>query len=355
MTMVMATTSNQTMAFCSSISNSPIQRRDIQCNASDKANIQGPFINKGNHKEVIKGTPEAEDTKRWGSKRDDQKLKEKNLELKEKNLELREEILQLKEEILGLRGESQRLKDERTKIHYILEIRELEHHKENETNRLRPGSKSLPSRKSVEEEGTHSGNLRNRVESLKNSQSGDEMRSSFSHISILASLGLHSNGKYALNVSRKAKESFRKYAWRWKQTTIDVQPPMTDKEECRYFLKSLKDSCYELMPVVSFEDFSHLITMGQDIDFKTQEGHMPPLIGAQLNTTLTKTLPSSFDVPYLLPLPECQKAIEPFTLNIPTIPSTCFLSPPTPCITIHAFEPCPYTSNRVVTQAEGTQ
>ncbi|KAF7802851.1 uncharacterized protein G2W53_041962 [Senna tora] len=48
----------------------------------------GPMIKKENHEEVVKGTLKAEDTKRWGSKRDDQKLEEKNLEL-------REEILQL--------------------------------------------------------------------------------------------------------------------------------------------------------------------------------------------------------------------------------------------------------------------
>ncbi|KAF7833124.1 CBL-interacting serine/threonine-protein kinase 9-like [Senna tora] len=46
-----------------------------------RINIQGPVIEKGNYEEVVKGTSKAEDTKRWGSKRDDQKLVEKNLEL----------------------------------------------------------------------------------------------------------------------------------------------------------------------------------------------------------------------------------------------------------------------------------
>ncbi|KAF7807398.1 uncharacterized protein G2W53_039559 [Senna tora] len=63
-------------------------------------------------------------------------IKEKNLELKEKNLELREEILQLKEENQGLIGEAQRLKDEKTRIHYIWKRSELELRKENETYRL---------------------------------------------------------------------------------------------------------------------------------------------------------------------------------------------------------------------------
>ncbi|KAF7808459.1 uncharacterized protein G2W53_035202 [Senna tora] len=122
--MVMASASNQTVAYYSSTNNSPVQRSDIHCNASDKGkrikkhrdqnlpnfgmtnsklfkdvcsrghstesceqfknhvfslldarriSLQGPVIKK----EVIKGTPRAEDTKKWNLKRDDQKLKEK--------------------------------------------------------------------------------------------------------------------------------------------------------------------------------------------------------------------------------------------------------------------------------------
>ncbi|KAF7801920.1 zinc finger BED domain-containing protein RICESLEEPER 2-like [Senna tora] len=82
-----------------------------------------------------------------------------------------------------------------------------------------------------------------------------------------------------------------KESLRWKQTTIDVQPPMTDREECQYFLKSLKNPHYDLMLVVPFEKFSQLITIGEDINFKTREGHMAPLIGAQLNTVRGKEVP----------------------------------------------------------------
>ncbi|KAF7827090.1 uncharacterized protein G2W53_018254 [Senna tora] len=138
MTMVMASASNQKMAFYSSTSNSPVQRRNIQSNASNKRKRIKKHrdqhwpnfgMTKSNSSKTFKGTPRAEDTKKWDPKRDDQKLKENNLELKEKNLELREENLQLKEENLGLRGEGQRLKDEITRM----ERRELELCKENET------------------------------------------------------------------------------------------------------------------------------------------------------------------------------------------------------------------------------
>ncbi|KAF7812017.1 uncharacterized protein G2W53_032993 [Senna tora] len=130
MTMVMASASNQTMAFYSSTNNSSVQTRDIQCNSSDK----GKRI-----KKHLKGTPRVEDTKKWDPKRDDQKLKEKNVELKEKNLELREENLQLKEENLGLKVEGQRLKDEMTRM----ERRELDLHKENETYYLQLAGKKI--------------------------------------------------------------------------------------------------------------------------------------------------------------------------------------------------------------------
>ncbi|KAF7826390.1 putative Gag-pro [Senna tora] len=141
------------------------------------------------------------------------------------------------------------------------------------------------------------------------------------------------------------------------------------------FLKQFKHSKieltnprYDLMLVVPFEDFPQLITMGKDIDFKTQEGHMAPLIRTQLSTmrgreipddpisfanhliqpmsiTLntsalsvvphrpTKTSPFSLNVPYLPPLLEYQKAIKLF--NFRTIPSTYSPSLLASCIAIH--------------------
>ncbi|KAF7823645.1 uncharacterized protein G2W53_021789 [Senna tora] len=66
---------------------------------------------------------------------------------------------------------------------------------------------------------------------------------------------------------------------------------MTEHEVCRYFLRSLKDPHYDLMLVVPFEVFSQLITMGEDIDLETQEGHMAPLIGTQLSIVRGREIP----------------------------------------------------------------
>ncbi|KAF7810388.1 uncharacterized protein G2W53_037131 [Senna tora] len=87
------------MAFCSSTRNSPIQRRDIQCNAYDKGKRIGnyhdlylpnfgmmefelfkdiwPVIKKGNHEEVVKGTSKAEDAKRGAKKKMTKSLRRK--------------------------------------------------------------------------------------------------------------------------------------------------------------------------------------------------------------------------------------------------------------------------------------
>ncbi|KAF7825150.1 uncharacterized protein G2W53_016314 [Senna tora] len=97
------------------------------------------------------------------------------------------------------------------------------------------------------------------------------------------------------------------------------------------------------MRVVPFEDFSQLITMGEDIALFVV--HQMPI----------ETSPFSLDVPYVPLLSEYQKAIE--LLNVPTIPSTYSPSPLTSCIAIHPSisEPQLYTSNRVVNQVEGTR
>ncbi|KAF7823705.1 uncharacterized protein G2W53_021849 [Senna tora] len=149
---------------------------------------------------------------------------------------------------------------------------------------------------------------------------------------------------------------------------------MTEQEVCRYFLRSLKDPCYDLMLIVHFEDLSQLINMREDIDFETQEEHMAPLIGTQLSTMrgrevpddptslvncLNQLVPITLNtsalsvVPRIPPLLEYKKAIKPF--NVPTIPSTWSPSPPTSCIAIHPSKPHLYTSNRIVNQAKGTR
>ena len=42
------------------------------------------------------------------------------------------------------------------------------------------------------------------------------------------------------NMKKKANESFREYAHKWRDLATQVQPPMTDKEVNKMFLNTLK-------------------------------------------------------------------------------------------------------------------
>ena len=42
------------------------------------------------------------------------------------------------------------------------------------------------------------------------------------------------------NMEKKASESFREYAHKWRDLTAQVQPPMTDKKVNKMFLNTLK-------------------------------------------------------------------------------------------------------------------
>ena len=42
------------------------------------------------------------------------------------------------------------------------------------------------------------------------------------------------------NMEKKANESFREYAYKWRDLAAQVQPPMTDKEVNKMFLTTLK-------------------------------------------------------------------------------------------------------------------
>ena len=49
------------------------------------------------------------------------------------------------------------------------------------------------------------------------------------------------------NMEKKATETFREYAHKWRDLAAQVQPPMTDKELNKTFLNTLKASYYDRM------------------------------------------------------------------------------------------------------------
>ena len=68
------------------------------------------------------------------------------------------------------------------------------------------------------------------------------------------------------NMEKKASESFREYAHKWKDLAAQVQPPMTDKELNKMFLNTLKAPYYDRMIGNSNKDFSDVVSTGEMIE-----------------------------------------------------------------------------------------
>ena len=68
------------------------------------------------------------------------------------------------------------------------------------------------------------------------------------------------------NMEKKANESFREYAHKWRDLAAQVQPPMTDKEVNKMFLNTLKAPYYDRMIGNSNKDFSDVVSAGEMIE-----------------------------------------------------------------------------------------
>ena len=68
------------------------------------------------------------------------------------------------------------------------------------------------------------------------------------------------------NIEKKANESFREYAHKWRDLAAQVQPPMTDKEVNKTFLNTLKAPYYDRMIGNWNKDFSDVVFAGEMIE-----------------------------------------------------------------------------------------
>ena len=62
------------------------------------------------------------------------------------------------------------------------------------------------------------------------------------------------------NMEKKASESFREYAYKWRDLATQVQPPMTDKELNKTFFNTLKAPYYDRMVGNSNTSFSDVVS-----------------------------------------------------------------------------------------------
>ena len=74
------------------------------------------------------------------------------------------------------------------------------------------------------------------------------------------------------NIQKKANESFREYAHKWRDLTAQVQPPMTNKELNKMFLNTFKTPYYDRMVGNSNKDFSDVVSAGEMIEAGVKQG-----------------------------------------------------------------------------------
>ena len=67
-------------------------------------------------------------------------------------------------------------------------------------------------------------------------------------------------------MEKKATETFRAYAHKWRDLEAQVQPPMTDKELNKTFLNTLKAPYYDRMVGNSNINFSDVVSAGEMIE-----------------------------------------------------------------------------------------
>ena len=74
------------------------------------------------------------------------------------------------------------------------------------------------------------------------------------------------------NMEKKASESFREYAYKWRDLVAQVQPPMTDKELNKMFLNTLKAPYYDRMIRNWNKDFSYVVLAGKMTEAGVKQG-----------------------------------------------------------------------------------
>ena len=78
-----------------------------------------------------------------------------------------------------------------------------------------------------------------------------------------------------MTMGKKSSETFRDYAKRWRQTAMEVHPPLTDYEMKTYFIGTLGEPYRERMIGSGVEDFAKLVSIGEWIDREYKDGRIP--------------------------------------------------------------------------------
>ena len=74
------------------------------------------------------------------------------------------------------------------------------------------------------------------------------------------------------NMEKKATETFREYAYKWRDLAAQLQPPLTNKEVNKMFFNTLKTSYYDRMIGNSNKDFSDVVSVEEMIENRVKLG-----------------------------------------------------------------------------------
>ncbi|GKV52221.1 hypothetical protein SLEP1_g58810 [Rubroshorea leprosula] len=76
-------------------------------------------------------------------------------------------------------------------------------------------------------------------------------------------------------MEKKASETFKEYAQRWRIKAAQVQPPMTESELSNLFVKSMRGPYLDKMLTHSSDDFAKLVHIGENIEDAIKSGKIP--------------------------------------------------------------------------------
>ncbi|RDX94827.1 hypothetical protein CR513_22742, partial [Mucuna pruriens] len=68
------------------------------------------------------------------------------------------------------------------------------------------------------------------------------------------------------NMTKKASETLKEYAQRWREVAVHVQPPLSNKEMVTMFIETLQPPFYEKMVGSVSSNFSDLVVIEEHIE-----------------------------------------------------------------------------------------
>ena len=84
-----------------------------------------------------------------------------------------------------------------------------------------------------------------------------------------------------LNMEKKATESFREYAQRWRDLASQVQPPLTERETTKIFVNSLKGIYHDRMLGNVTKNFADMVVSRELIKSSIKNGLVEDNLGSK--------------------------------------------------------------------------